>query len=191
MSPRARGGRGFTVSQLKAKGALIEAVEASGGDEVDMDALKRRSKFGNKPETFRGRRFDSRAEAAYAKILQLRLMRGSLITVVCQPAIDLGDHPTEYLRYIPDFLVVPMNGMAHYVDVKGKETAKFRDVRKWWHVHGPADLVVVRLERGTFIVSEIIQGRFTMRGHKRFGPETIDAWFVGTEWNPGPDRETP
>lgn len=99
---------------------------------------------------YRGRTYDSKAEARYAMDLDLAVQAGIVRWWIPQPIVQL-----DALTYKPDFLVMPRNVPAYFVDVKGFETQRWKDIKKLWRAHGPDELRVIR--RGKLI--EVIDGR--------------------------------
>ena len=84
-------------------------------------------KYGNTHVEYGGRVFDSKAEAAYARQLDLMRAAGLIRSWEPQPWLTLiGGKRETLIRYRPDFYVVPAEGPPYYVDVKGVLTAEFR-----------------------------------------------------------------
>lgn len=93
------------------------------------------------PTVYNGIRYDSRSEATYAALLDSKVAAGSVLWWVRAPTFHLGCPENTYR---PDFLVVTREGV-YLVDVKGRETAKFRRDKKLWAAYGPAPLKIVKL----------------------------------------------
>ena len=117
------------------------------------------SESGKAKRRFRDRAYDSIAECEYAKRLQLLLTHGEILEVIPQPIVQLGEDTT----YRPDFLVVEYFSsqsvrtlVAYYVDVKGTETPDFKRTKKLWKKYGRLPLHIVKLKRGNFETTEII-----------------------------------
>ena len=87
-----------------------------------------RSKYRAKKAEYAGERYDSKAEAAYAKHLDGEVERGAILFYLRQPKFTLGIPEAIYRA---DFLVVARQ-FAAAVDVKGVETPKFRKDKKMW-----------------------------------------------------------
>ena len=88
------------------------------------------NKYHNQPTKYNGRTYHSKAEADYAKNLDLMKKAGMVIEWIPQPKFVLSR-----IRYTADFLVVWSDGTVTVDDVKGKETQRTRDVRKLWPAH--------------------------------------------------------
>ncbi len=116
---------------------------------------RRPSKYGNQPTVFQGRRYASKAEAAYAAELDLRRRAGDVRAIVPQPRIELEPK----IVYIPDFHFeqrTPEGWQAIYVDVKGVETPRFRLCKALWKLHGRVPLHIVARVRDRFVLREIV-----------------------------------
>jgi len=104
----------------------------------------RRHKYGARPTTWAGRRFDSQAEADYAAQLRLLEQAGEIADVEMQPKIVLIP---DVLTYRPDF-VFTERGRPVYVDVKGVLTSdRLRIVLRAWAKFGPGPLRLVKRAR--------------------------------------------
>lgn len=113
-----------------------------------MLAKPKRSKYGAVRTEYNGRSYDSKAEAAYAARLDMLAACGEIDWWLRRAPIDLGPDA----RYTVDFLVCERCAV-HAVDVKGHETAAFRNNVKLWRKYGPFPLHVVHKER-----TDIIEG---------------------------------
>lgn len=118
-----------------------------------MKAKPTASKYRNVRTAYGGVKYDSRAEAARARELDLLKSAGEIVGWTRQVPFMLSA-----IVYRADFLVFGLDGFVWAEDVKGKETQRFRDVRRLWAVHGPCDLSVIT-KTGT----EIIEGRVVPR----------------------------
>lgn len=104
--------------------------------------------------TWNGRCYDSKAECAYAKVLH-GLIGHVYREVVEQPRLWLGVRENVY---VPDFLVICLDGETYYVDVKGMETPKFKRDKKLYQRYGRLPLRVMKMRsNGTFAVVEEIR----------------------------------
>ena len=108
----------------------------------------RRNKYNANPTVYRGWRFDSKAEAEYAKILDA--LKGNLHVLwwLRQVPIDLNEDD----RYKVDFLVCYDDGTLEAVEVKGMETDRFRRIRRLWLKYGRFPLKIVKKGRTTEIL---------------------------------------
>jgi len=111
----------------------------------------RRNKFNAKPTVYNGVRYASKAEAARAQELDLKLFACKIVDWIGQPTVRLGVPENVYR---PDFLVIPATGLPWYEDVKGRETAKFRRDKKLWAAYGRLELRIITGGR----VVEIVEG---------------------------------
>lgn len=84
----------------------------------------KRNKYGNVKTVYRGRKYDSRAEANYSKILDELLESKKIKHVSYQKRYPLQDMKgTKRMAYIADFVVITNKGKEHIIDVKGVLTA--------------------------------------------------------------------
>lgn len=106
--------------------------------------------------TYRGKTYDSKAERDYAAGVWA-LLGTEYLEIVEQPRLFLGVRENVY---VPDFLLIPAAGEAHYVDVKGAETQKFAKDKRLYLEYGRLPLVIVARVKGRFVVRErIFPGR--------------------------------
>lgn len=108
--------------------------------------FSRLGKYNAKPTEYNGVRYASKAEAQYAQVLDILLRSGQIIDWIGQPKVRLG---APDMTYRPDFLVIPKGERPYFVDVKGHETQRFRDIKKLWRCYARLQLRVVR--KGTVI----------------------------------------
>jgi hypothetical protein len=98
------------------------------------------SKYGNIRTEYKGRKYDSKAEAARAYELDLLHRAGEVIYWTPQPTFKLAG-----VTYRADFLVQDATGRLWIEDVKGVETAKFKAVKTLWVTSGPRlDLKILK-----------------------------------------------
>ena len=102
--------------------------------------IPRKQKFNAKPTIYRGRKYDSRAEAKYASELDMLKSSGFIHLWIRQPAFDLG----EDTRYRADFLVIESSGEFYAVDVKGMETPAWKKIRILWEKYGEMPLRIIK-----------------------------------------------
>ena len=114
----------------------------------------RRNKYNVAPAEQRksmGRTYDSKAERQYAERLQKMLEAGVIAEWVPQPFVGLLGCPENTFK--PDFLVIPApqdGRFPYYVEVKGRETARWKKNKKLWAEYGRLELVVVKKKGDTF-----------------------------------------
>ena len=116
--------------------------------------MTRRNKYNAVRTEYKGRNYDSKAEAAYAHGLDVLLMAGQLRYVSPQPVFYLAGN-----SYRANFLVEDNDGKLVVVDVKGMDTAAFKRIKKNWQAVGPSmPLVVIGRNRdGSFYERERVQ----------------------------------
>lgn len=118
----------------------------------------KRNKFRVAPpeqRKFMGKTYASKAEMLYAVELHMMLDAGLIIEYIEQPRLWLG---VPENKYIPDFLVIPRDGIPYYVDVKGMETAVFKKNKRLWRAYGRLQLFLAKRKRDRFEVYEIVEG---------------------------------
>lgn len=113
------------------------------------DAAPRRQKYANRRVEIDGQAFDSKAEARYWGVLQLRLKAGEIRNLRRQvpfelaPAVVIGGRKRPPLRYVADF-VWEEGGKTIVADVKGAVPAAYRIKRHLMKaVHG-IDILEIR-----------------------------------------------
>jgi hypothetical protein len=100
-----------------------------------------------------GRTFGSKAEKEYALFCETWVTQGVIKWYICQPKVWLGV-PTY--TYTPDFLLCPIDGDPHFVDVKGVWTPTFKRHVKMWKEHGRAQLVIVEKRGKKFVITDYV-----------------------------------
>jgi hypothetical protein len=124
---------------------------------VRMMRTGKRNRFGSVAQRteYNGVTYDSKAEAEHAALLD-REQRALLIRGWWrQVNVPLGsDFKTRV-----DFLVFTDNGQCHVEEVKGKETDKFKTVRRLWPKYGFCELHVLEKHRNGSWTREVIQGK--------------------------------
>ncbi len=85
-----------------------------------MATTFRRSKFNNVKTFYKNVKYDSKAEAKYAEILENLLKEGKIKSIERQVKYPLEDRNGGHrLRYVADFVVTDNNDKKHVLDVKG------------------------------------------------------------------------
>ncbi len=110
------------------------------------------SKYRNVRTSYKGVRYDSKAEAEWASKLDLRMRAGEVTKWYRQVFVQLG----EQIITRVDFKVWDKNG-THYEEVKGAETRAFSQVRRWWTKYGPAPLHIWK-KKGKTWTEEVLKG---------------------------------
>ena len=100
----------------------------------------RKQKYNATATEYRGWRFDSKAEANYARELDQKVGSGEVHCWLRQTPFDLG----EDTRYRADFLVIEADGTIYAVDVKGMETQSFKKIKRLWEKYGKIPLRVIK-----------------------------------------------
>lgn len=108
----------------------------------------KRPKYRNVRTEYRGMPFDSKAEAEYARQLDLRQNAGEIKGWTRQVPFMLGVPENKYRA---DFLVFHNDGTVEAVDVKGMETPKFKRDVKLWQSYGPCPLRIVSKSNGRVV----------------------------------------
>jgi hypothetical protein len=89
------------------------------------------NKYHAEPTTYNGRRYPSKAQARYAETLDQRKAAGEIAGYLEEVWVPLGpDFGTRV-----DFVVSFYSGLLGRIEaheVKGRETPRFRQVRKLW-----------------------------------------------------------
>lgn len=100
-----------------------------------------RHKFGAKPQTLDGIRFDSKAEAAYYQRLKIAQGSGELLFFLRQVPFHLPGG----VRYVVDFQEFWADGEVKFTDVKGMETKEFKTKKKLVESIYPITINVVKV----------------------------------------------
>ena len=78
------------------------------------------NKYGAIKTFYNGNKYDSKAEARYAEILDGLLAEGKIKKITRQVVYPLADRKGKHrLRYIADFVVERLDGTLSVIDVKG------------------------------------------------------------------------
>lgn len=133
---------GLTPDRLV--GAKVKTVDPR------LFGTPRRNKYRAVPTVHAGVRYDSKAEAERAAVLDQLQASGEILWWLGQPKFRLGCPENVYKS---DFLVITPSGV-HVEDTKGVETPKFRRDKNLWAAYGPCELHVIK--RGKVV--EVIEG---------------------------------
>lgn len=108
---------------MKRRALPCVPAKPSGVSVADMDAPRKRSKYGNRKVEIDGKKFDSKHEAGAYLMLMQRVRAGELKCVLRQVAFDLPGG----IRYIADFVTVrPDMSIEAVIDAKSEATKKNR-----------------------------------------------------------------
>ena len=124
---------------------ITAALREINGPDYVIEEPKPKTLHGNVPTTYRGRRYDSKAEAKYAEGLDLLKEFGDVAWWIPQVRIELGED--NWTRV--DFLVARKVKLTSWLvveahEVKGHENARFRKIRKLWPKYGICPLHVIK-----------------------------------------------
>jgi len=108
---------------------------------------KPRNKYKAVRTIYNGVGYDSKAEAARARNLDLMLSAGEIYAWFRQVKLPLGPDDTWRL----DFLVFAPGPTVWLEDVKGRETPDFRRKLKLWQKYGQYELHIIK-SSGTLVV---------------------------------------
>jgi len=120
--------------------------------EAQFEALKNRqampgvsrSKYNNIATKVDDIRFDSKSEAAYYQMNQLRILAGELSYQLIQVPFRLPGNT----KYVCDFLEAYPDGKIRYVDIKGKITDTFRLKKRQVEALYPVRIVCLKRKSG-------------------------------------------
>jgi len=108
---------------MKRRALPCVPAKPSGASVADMDAPRKRSKYGNRKVEIDGKKFDSKHEAGAYIMLMQRVRAGELKCVLRQVPFDLPGG----IRYIADFVTVrPDMSIEAVIDAKSEATKKNR-----------------------------------------------------------------
>ena len=86
-----------------------------------------KTRFGNKKTMYRGHKYDSKAEAHYAALLDNLLEQGKIQSIDRQRVYKLPNMEGKpRMRYMADFVVVGNSGVEYIIDVKGMCTPEMK-----------------------------------------------------------------
>src|SRR4051812_46314048 len=95
------------------------------------------------PTVVDGIRYDSRAEARRAEVLELARRGGQIRWWLRQVPVYLGCAENKFKL---DFVVCEADGSVHGEEIKGCITREWRRVRRLWVAHGPFALHLIHGE---------------------------------------------
>lgn len=113
---------------------------------------KKKNKYGAEKTIFEGRKYDSKMEAEFSALLNLKEKSGEIRDIEYQPKIYLTE---ARILYKPDFSFY-RGEKKIYVDVKGAETAVFKLKKRLWASYIDAPLEIVKKKSSRFIITEIV-----------------------------------
>lgn len=83
------------------------------------------SKYGNKKTLYNGYVYDSKAEANYASMLDLRLRGKDILSWEKQVKFPIVINGNKVCTYICDFVITNKDKSQEFIDVKGVRTGVF------------------------------------------------------------------
>jgi hypothetical protein len=103
---------------------------------------EKRGKFGNIKVTDPdgGKKFDSKLEAKHGKEYAQMFKDGKIAALARQIPFNIG----AGVKYIPDFLIVHLDGSLEAVDSKGIETSEFKIKAKFFREKYPTIKLTIR-----------------------------------------------
>lgn len=111
------------ADMMKRRALPCVPAKPSGVSVADMDAPKKRAKYGNRKVEIDGKKFDSKHEAGAYIMLMQRVKDGELKCVLRQVPFDLPGG----IRYIADFVTIrPDMSIEAVIDAKSEVTKKNR-----------------------------------------------------------------
>ena len=90
---------------------------------------KYQNKYGAVKQTFKGRSYHSKKEAAYAQELELRRLAGEITEIIPQYPLRIYVNGKKICNYFIDFKVIHADESVELIEVKGFETDVWR--LKW------------------------------------------------------------
>lgn len=119
-----------------------------------------RNKYNVAPKderTHNGIVYDSKAEMLYAQGLDQQLQAGDITGWVRQVTIPLGEDFKTRIDFL-EFYEWDDETVVLFVEIKGMETPRFKDVRRLWDKYGPGPLHIKK-RRGNSWTTETIDGK--------------------------------
>lgn len=99
-----------------------------------------RHKYHAKRTEYDGRNYDSKAEARYARMLNMRVKAGEVLFYLWQVPFHLPGGT----KYVVDFQEFHADGTVHFIDVKGVETEAFKIKKREVEALYPLKIEVVK-----------------------------------------------
>lgn len=118
--------------------------------EAALADAKKPHKYHAKPTTYNGVRYDSKAEAEHAAVLDLAKRSGAIADYRRQVPLPIGEEGVDK-PYRVDFVVLENDGSVHGEEVKGAEDSIFRRRKRQWAKRGPFPLWVIKGKHTTIL----------------------------------------
>lgn len=112
------------------------------------------NKYSAKRTEYDGVNYDSKMEAKWAQVLDMRMEAGEIVGWERQVTFSIG--PAR-VRWTVDFMVYTEYGRVEIHEVKGFETEPFRIKKKLWKEHGLCDLLIIKSNKGAMYTSEVVE----------------------------------
>lgn len=113
--------------------------------------------------TYPNTTYDSKAEMAYAVGLDLQLGNGLITGWIRQVTIPLGEDNKTRIDFMvfSSVFAIPSGGastLVNFIEIKGHETPKFKEVRRLWQKYGPGPLLIKK-RKGRGWTTELLPGK--------------------------------
>ena len=144
----AKGGvnkKGRIVADQKTLDSMLKkplVSPAPKGKKAVAPKKEKRGKFGNikVKDPDGGRTYDSKLEAKHGKEYKQMHKDGKIAAIARQVPFNIG----AGVNYIPDFLIVHLDGSLEAVDSKGIETSEFKIKAKFFREKYPTIKLTIR-----------------------------------------------
>jgi len=144
----AKGGvnkKGRIVADEKTLDSMLKkplVSPASKGKKAVASKNEKRGKFGNikVADPDGGRSYDSKLEAKHGKEYKQMHKDGKIAAIARQVPFNIG----AGVNYIPDFLIIHLDGSLEAVDSKGIETSEFKIKAKFFREKYPTIKLTIR-----------------------------------------------
>lgn len=132
------------------------------GPQPSLPSHCRRNRLGNVAQrtVYNGVTYDSKAEAEWARNLDIALRGGAIHCWLRQVTVPLVPKTSESkgVSVRVDFQVFTGPGRCYFDEVKGVETDKFKIVKELWCERGPCEMRV-RTKKGKTWFCEVVPGK--------------------------------
>ena len=118
------------LKQKLAKKDESKVIPAATYRDTYLNGFRKKSKYKNVKQEYKGKKYDSKFEAKIAQDLDWQLESGELIKVERQVKIPLTVNGIFICNYYVDFKVTDKHGGVKYIEAKGLETDVFKIKKK-------------------------------------------------------------
>ena len=98
---------------------------------IDTKPIFRPSKYANIPTKYRGQRYDSKLEAAFAQHLDLLVVADEIRNWIRQVSFPLRNGNNTPMIHRVDFMAILNDGSVEFIEVKGFDTDRGKLKRAW------------------------------------------------------------